>query len=128
MIPGILGIVMSLAGLSLTTTQEPPKQEGNQTLGEVLDVKLSDVRFKYQPPPPKYPKAASEAGVSGNVILVIVVDEEGKVELAKAISGPPELHLASEQYWSKHLFYPYQKDGRARAVRFTVTAPWRLRR
>ena len=126
--PTLLGLVVSLAGFTPSNLQEPPKKDANQAPSDVLDVKLGEVRFKYQPPLPKYPKAASEAGISGNVFLVIVVDEEGKVELAKALSGPPELYSVSEEFWSKHLFYPYQKEGRVRAVRFTVVAPWRLSR
>jgi TonB family protein len=44
---------------------------------------------------PLYPAEAKEAGVSGTVMVQILVSEEGKVIEAKPISGPPQLREAA---------------------------------
>jgi TonB family protein len=58
-------------------------------------------------PTPRYPSAAKEAGVSGTVEVSIVIDEEGKVIAAEAVSGPDELREAAVEA--------------ARKARFSVT-------
>jgi len=46
-------------------------------------------------PAPAYPAAARQAGVSGTVEVAIVIDEDGRVIKAEAISGPDELREAA---------------------------------
>ncbi|HEV7903503.1 MAG TPA: energy transducer TonB [Pyrinomonadaceae bacterium] len=46
-------------------------------------------------PNPAYPAAAREAGVSGTVEVAIVVDEDGRVISAEAVSGPEQLRAAA---------------------------------
>jgi TonB family protein len=46
-------------------------------------------------PNPAYPAAAKQAGIKGTVEVAVVVDEEGKVISAEALSGPVELREAA---------------------------------
>ena len=46
-----------------------------------------------------YPPAAIELGISGKVIMKIVVDKEGKIS-AKAIKGPKELRAGAEKIFT----------------------------
>ncbi|HEY1404311.1 MAG TPA: TonB family protein [Pyrinomonadaceae bacterium] len=46
-------------------------------------------------PVPRYPAAARAAGVTGTVEVAVVVDEEGAVISAEALSGPDELREAA---------------------------------
>jgi len=48
-------------------------------------------------PLPVYPPIAKAARASGTVRVQVVVDEEGKITLAKAISGHPLLQQAAVQ-------------------------------
>jgi len=45
-------------------------------------------------PKPPYPAAARSAGLSGQVVAVVVVDEAGKVIWARVISGHPLLQAS----------------------------------
>ncbi|HEV2864129.1 MAG TPA: TonB family protein [Pyrinomonadaceae bacterium] len=47
-------------------------------------------------PAPEYPEEARAAGVEGTVTVKILVDEEGKVVTAEAVSGPELLRPAAE--------------------------------
>lgn len=48
-------------------------------------------------PKPPYPTAAKEAGISGAVVVDVMVDESGKVISAKAVKGHPLLQQAAVQ-------------------------------
>ena len=55
---------------------------------------------------PNYPAIASKAHASGTVFVRVVIDEQGKVIAAKAISGHPLLWAASVQAAKNSLFSP----------------------
>ncbi|MBI4911275.1 MAG: energy transducer TonB [Acidobacteria bacterium] len=95
---------------------------------EVLEVELSDVRFKYQPAPDPYPEEAKAAGVSGAVIVLVTVDAEGKVLSSSAIDGPKLLFNVAEKWWSKYIFHPYIKNGVPHKFRFKTVTVFRLRK
>lgn len=62
-------------------------------------------------PSPAYPDAAQKAGVSGMVEVFVVVDEEGKVIKAEAVSGPEELRAAAVAAARKARFSPVRLSG-----------------
>jgi TonB family protein len=62
-------------------------------------------------PKPAYPLEARRAGAEGTVEVRIVIDEEGKVIWARAISGHPLLHAASEAAAWKSTFHPLKLSG-----------------
>lgn len=72
-------------------------------------------------PQPDYPLAAKRARQSGTVVVQITVDENGDVESAQAISGPPLLRGASERAAKLATFTPVKLCGRAVKVTGVVT-------
>jgi TonB family protein len=52
---------------------------------------------------PTYPRSAQAAHITGNVVVEIIIDEDGKVISAKALSGPDELQeaaVAAAKQWT----------------------------
>jgi TonB family protein len=60
---------------------------------------------------PAYPAEAKEAGVAGAVKVRVVIDEEGKVISANAISGPEQLYAASVEAALASKFSPTTLSG-----------------
>lgn len=55
-------------------------------------------------PKPSYPEEARAANAHGAVTVQVLIDEEGKVTSAKALSGPPLLHQAAADAAMKAVF------------------------
>jgi protein TonB len=55
---------------------------------------------------PKYPDKLRERGVRGVVVVDVVVDTDGDVESARAVSGPQELHKPAVKAARKWKFSP----------------------
>ena len=81
------------------------------TSGEVLNGKA--IRL----PQPAYPAKAKRAGASGRVSVQVVVNEKGKVESARAVSGHPLLQEAAVAA-ARRAEFPPKKVGR-KAVKVT---------
>jgi len=64
-------------------------------------------------PKPEYPKAAREVGASGQVTVVVLIDEAGRVISARATSGHPELRKVSEDAALRAQFTPTKLAGQA---------------
>ncbi|HET8783405.1 MAG TPA: energy transducer TonB [Pyrinomonadaceae bacterium] len=62
-------------------------------------------------PKPKYPRAARESGASGVVVVQVLIDENGKVISARAVSGHPDLREVSEEAASRAEFEPTKLAG-----------------
>ena len=60
---------------------------------------------------PEYPDAAIKAGLQGDVILVIIIDETGKIVLSKPLEGQPLLTAASMDALRDFRFRPYRLNG-----------------
>lgn len=86
---------------SPTPTRKPP----DIVRGGVLNGKSI---FLYQP---KYPPAAKAAGVGGQVQVQVIVDENGSVIAARAVSGHPLLRQTSETAARSSKFTPTTIDG-----------------
>lgn len=61
---------------------------------------------------PDYPPAAKAVNAGGAVSVKVVIDEEGKVISAKAVSGHALLKGVSESAAWKSTFTPTKKDGK----------------
>ena len=61
---------------------------------------------------PSYPAKARKARASGTVVVKVLIDEEGKVIAAKAISGHPLLLDASVEAAKNSLFSPTLLGGK----------------
>jgi TonB family protein len=63
-------------------------------------------------PAPAYPAAASAAHVEGQVTVQAVVNPEGKVVSARALSGPPELRDAATEAVQRWRYSPLLDNGK----------------
>ncbi|HEV3410621.1 MAG TPA: TonB family protein [Chthoniobacterales bacterium] len=112
-------------GLPRVETQSPAKLNAEQTAkgqakknvisGGVLD------RKAISKPQPRYPDAAKGSGASGKVEVQVVVDEKGRVESAKAISGHRLLREAATQAARKARFTPTLLSGQPVKVTGVIT-------
>jgi TonB family protein len=71
-------------------------------------------------PAPEYPPAASAARVHGEVMVKAVVDPDGNVIYARAVSGPPLLRDAAKEAVQRWRYRPLLFNGKPIAV--TTTA------
>ncbi|MFN7946048.1 MAG: TonB family protein [Blastocatellia bacterium] len=70
---------------------------------------------------PEYPLSAKQSHVQGMVQVLIEVDEAGIVTSAKAVRGPSELYLTSEQAARQWRFRPTLLEGRPVKVSGVLT-------
>jgi protein TonB len=98
---------------------ETPDENGNDnatpnsspsTTPKVLDAGMLNSRA-ISLPRPAYPPAAKTAGVSGSVNVTVLVDEQGNVTSAKAVSGHPLLRPAAEAAARQARFNPPKMDS-----------------
>jgi TonB family protein len=68
-----------------------------------------------------YPPIAVAARASGKVLVLIVIDEEGKVIAAQCISGHPLLQAAAVRAARESTFNPYLLEGAPTKVMGTLT-------
>jgi TonB family protein len=78
-------------------------------------------------PNPVYPAAAKAAGVSGTVEVKVVVDEEGRVISAEAVSGPVELRAAAVEAARKARFSLTRLSGELVKISGHLVYNFRLR-
>ncbi len=93
--------VYTIAGDSSTGTGSMPKQIS----GGVLNGKASQLVS------PNYPPAAKAVNAGGAVNVQVVIDEEGNVVSASAVSGHPLLKAASEEAARNSKFSPTMFQG-----------------
>lgn len=128
LLPALL-LVASLGVASLSasapTTPESPTS-APETAGPV-DMDFSQIKVKVQPPAPAYPPDAKEARIQGTVVVRVVIDVDGKVTEAKALSGPAELQACAVEYAKAWEFEPARVKGKPMPARFKLTMPFRLR-
>jgi TonB family protein len=94
----IFTFVFALAGFA----QNSPKKVTQQ---EAVKAAISKVQ-------PEYPPIARQLKVSGTVELEAVVDETGKVEQVKIISGNPILTAPASAALKRWKFTPFTEDGK----------------
>jgi TonB family protein len=74
---------------------------------------------------PKYPDSARRLGITGTVIVEVMVNEQGWVALARVISGPDALHQASLDAAKEWRYFPARCGDQA--VRETTTMQFEFR-
>jgi TonB family protein len=79
-------------------------------------------------PPPAYPAAAAAARVHGQVTVHAVVDPDGKVIYARAVSGPPLLRDAAEEAVQRWRYSPLLDNGKPIAVTTVAILDFRVAR
>lgn len=127
-----LACTVFAAGAISVTAQDPtpkesptvhtaPAQTGEgrsvpqQIVGGVLNGKALSL------PKPKFPPAARAVGASGAVTVQVLIDENGDVVSATAISGHPLLRSASVEAAGGAKFSPTQLSGRPVKVAGVIT-------
>ncbi|MGH9601856.1 MAG: energy transducer TonB [Terriglobales bacterium] len=60
---------------------------------------------------PTYPEAARKENLSGEVLLMVVVGSDGKVQRARHLSGNPILAEAAETAVKKWRYKPHMVEG-----------------
>ncbi|MCP4151773.1 MAG: energy transducer TonB [bacterium] len=76
--------------------------------------------------PPKYPKAALKAGISGSVMINATTDATGKVVDVDVIDGPKELRQVAADAIKQWVYKPYILNNEPSPVRFTVIVKFNL--
>ena len=84
--------------------------EGGSITAAVLNEKATNL------PQPKYPAIARSARASGTVKVQVLVDENGQVISARAISGHPLLQAAAVTAARQASFAPAQLNGQPARV------------
>jgi protein TonB len=132
-LPGIIAICVALAciGLCMTWTRvhaqdvkvrQAPKAVAVPAPSPVVAdapgvrVELGDATVLVRGPV-EYPRAAIDDDIEGNVRVEVTVDANGKVKVARVLSGPDELRetvLSSVQKWN------FKADSGTGPVRVTV--------
>lgn len=118
----LLAVVLGIATLSASDAPKP-----GSTVSDPVEVHFNKIRIKHQPDAPPYPPEAKAQRIQGTVVVVLVIDVEGKVTEAKAISGPPELHACAVGYARDWEFEPAQVKGKPVAAKFKLSMPFRLK-
>jgi TonB family protein len=111
----------SSSASSSSTTQIIRVDDRDPVSGGVLNGRAISL------PQPVYPADAREANVSGAVTVQVTIDEEGKVILAKAVSGHPLLQDAAVDAALKARFTPMQLAGQPVKVSGVLTYNFELR-
>jgi TonB family protein len=70
---------------------------------------------------PIYPSIAKQINASGEVLVVVIIGENGRVISAKAISGHPVLRSAAEDAARKWVFKPTEVGGKPVQVQGSLT-------
>src|SRR5947209_3602846 len=116
----MLGLIV-LAPICFAQINQPPTPGKVRVAGRVEQKNLKKSL------PPVYPAEARRAGVTGAVVMAVLIDKEGNVEQVKPISGDARLipaAVASVQHWK---YKPFILNGEALAVETTVTVNFKLR-
>lgn len=121
----LLPALLLAAGLGLSTLSATGAPKPSSTAPVEMDWKK--IKVKHQPEAPAYPPEAKAQRIQGTVVVAVVIDAQGKVEDAKAISGPPELHACAVGYAKTWEFEPVLVKGKPVPARFKLTMPFRLR-
>jgi TonB family protein len=99
-----------------TNTDTPENLTRGKTIsGGVLNGKATSL------PKPTYPPIAKQAHASGTVVVQVVVDEQGNVVSAHAVSGHPLLRGASESAAREAKFSPTKLSGKPVKVSGVIT-------
>jgi len=75
---------------------------------------------------PAYPAAAQARGVSGTVVLSILISPSGNVSKVEPVSGPPMLQQAAMDAVRTWRYRPYILEGQAVPVKTTVSVTFNL--
>ncbi|HEX9081101.1 MAG TPA: energy transducer TonB, partial [Holophagaceae bacterium] len=121
------GITFLIAGVTLFgATALAARQTPANPQAPIQDVDFSKIRVAYRPDPPAYPAEAKAKGITGTVVVQVEVGTDGRIESAKAVSGPEPLQATAVDYAKGWRFEPARVNGKPARARFRLTMPFRL--
>jgi TonB family protein len=100
---------------SLNIAAQTPESSPKKIVGGVLNGKATSM------PRPQYPAAARAVRASGAVSVQVLIDEQGNVASANAVSGHPLLRQAAEQAAREAKFLPTTLQGQPVKVSGIIT-------
>jgi len=103
----LLIVSIFLFGIQIISAQTPPPTSVRQVSGGVLNGKAETLAK------PAYPSAARAVGAEGAVSVQVLIDEEGTVVSADAVSGHPLLKEAARSAAFQSKFRPTKLSGQA---------------
>jgi TonB family protein len=131
--------VLPLAKVDVATANTPVSPAGTKSITPAPSAAQDPVRIReseeMQEPEvihkvdPAYPDEARRAGLQGEVVVEVIIDEKGLVEEAKvvkAIEDAPMLGEAAVKAIRQWEFAPAKVDGSATKVISTITVRFRL--
>lgn len=121
----LLPALLLAAGLGLSTLSATDTPKASPATP--VEMEWKQIKVKHQPEAPAYPPEAKAQHIQGTVVVVVTIDARGKVQDAKAISGPSELHACAVGYARTWEFEPAKVKGKPVPARFKLTMPFRLK-
>ena len=121
----LLPALLLAAGLGLSTLSATDAPKPSSVSPVEMDWRK--IKVKHQPEAPAYPPEAKAQRIQGTVVVTVFIDAQGKVQDAKAISGPSELHACAVGYARTWEFEPVLVKGKPVPARFKLTMPFRLK-
>jgi len=98
-----------------TAEEKPPPQTPSRISGGVLNGKATSL------PQPVYPRVARRAGISGRVVVQVLISKSGDVISASAFSGPALLRPAAVRAARRAKFSPTLLSGQPVTVSGVLT-------
>jgi protein TonB len=75
---------------------------------------------------PAYPAIAKAAGIQGTVVVEAVISKTGRINSARAVSGPDMLKKAAVDAVSAARYRPFELNGQPVEVQTSVTVNFRM--
>ena len=122
-----LKVILSLlviAGFSSASTLEGAQPENKNTVFPYYKVEEKPVMKKQTRP--IYPEFAAKAGIQGQVMIKVTINEKGKVIDARILKSVPALDAAALKAVQTWTFKPGKKDGKAVSVNMVVPVQFSL--
>jgi TonB family protein len=107
-----VGVLCAVAALTLTAAPDLPRVHLNPESKMVRKVQ------------PAYPQEAADLGVTGSVLIDVVVAKDGHVENLRLRSGHPLLAPAALQAVRQWIFQPFVVNGAPARVVTEVNVPF----
>jgi TonB family protein len=108
-----------LAGVEQQPKETPP-QPAQQARRIPLGGKMLEAEL-IKKIEPVYPEKAKAAGITGTVVLQVIIATDGSVQEVKYVSGPPELMQPAVDAVKQWKYKPMQLDGKPVEVESTVS-------
>jgi TonB family protein len=110
----LLTVVLAFSAVAVMAQQTNNPSSDNQTHSLPQRIRVSGgviVGLVDRRTLPEYPEAAIKAGLKGDVIFKVLIDETGKIVLSEPVEGQPLLIAASTDALRDFHFRPYQLNG-----------------